>query len=144
MASAYVEAGRFGKARRRLRIGPAIFGEIEPDAFQALRRIEIAGPFPGRNREVDFVVLRRNAELLGAAPRDRPDISVFLIVFFQNKLLRGIDLGDRVGDFKVEDLRRPLQALGVLGAFEDDAAIGAFALEHAACVVQAMGQYADL
>src|SRR5262249_38658175 len=36
------------------------------------------------------------------------------------------------------------QALGVFGALVDGAAVGPLALEHAACIVQAMGEHADL
>ena len=115
----------------RSRIGPAIVGEVEPDALQPLRGIEIARPLPGGDGEVDLVVLRRDAHHFGAAPGDRAHIGVLLAVLLQHQALGGVDLGDRIGNFEVEDLRRLLQALGMLGAFEDLAAIGALALEHA-------------
>jgi len=44
----------------------------------------------------------------------------------------------------LDNARRIAQALGVFGAFVDRAAVGPLALEHAACVVQAMGEHADL
>ena len=125
-------------------IGPPIFGEIEPDALEPLRRVEIARPFPGGDGEMDFVVLRRDAELLRAAPGDRPHIGFFLIVLFQHEPLGGVDLGHRIGDFEIEDFGRAFQPLGMLGALEHDAAIGAFALEHAARIMQAVGEHADL
>ena len=66
-------------------------------------------------------------------------IGVLLAVLLQHEPLGGVDLGDRVGDFEVEHLRRALQPLGMLGALEDLAAIGALALEHGARIVQAVG-----
>ena len=88
---------------------------------------------------MDFVVLRGNAELLRAAPGDRPHIGVALAVFLQHEALGRVDLGDRIGDFEIEHLRRPLQPFRVFGALEDIAAIGALAFEHGARIVQAMG-----
>ena len=93
---------------------------------------------------MDVVVLRRNPELLGAAPGDRPDIRVLLIVLLQDGALGGVDLGNAVGNFEIHQLCRSLQALGVFGALENLAAIGALALEHGARIMQAMRQYADL
>src|ERR1700676_4303903 len=93
---------------------------------------------------MDLVVLRRDAELLGAAPGDRPDVGFLLIVLFQNQPLGGVDLRHRIGDFEIEDCGRAFQPLGMLGALEHDAAIGAFALEHATRIMQAVGEYADL
>jgi hypothetical protein len=107
-------------------------------------RIEIARPFPGRDGEMDLVLLGRDAERFGAAPGDRPDVGVLLIVLVEHKLLGRVDLGHRVGNLEVENLRRILQPFGVLGALENLSAIGAFALEHAACVMQAVGQHTDL
>ena len=52
----HVEAGRLGKAGRGLRIGAAIVGQIEADALEALRRIEIARPFPGGDGEVNLIL----------------------------------------------------------------------------------------
>ena len=125
-------------------IGPAVFGEIEPDALEPLRRVEIARPFPGRDREVNFVVLRRDAQLLGAAPGDRAHIGLFLIVAVEDQLFGGVDLGHRIGNLEVENVGRALQPLRMLGALVDGAAIGALALEHAARVMQPVGQDADL
>ncbi len=109
--------------------------------FSSLRRIEIARPLPGGDGEVDGVVLRRDAHHLGAAPGDRPHIGVLLPVLLQHQALGRVDLGDRVGDLEIEHLRRALEPLGMLGALEDLAAIGALALEHAAGVVQAVGEH---
>ena len=106
--------------------------------------IEIARPFPGGDGEVDPVVLRRHAELLRAAPRDRADIGVLLAVLLHHQALGGVDLGDRIGDFEVEQGGGAHQALGMLGALEDHAVIGALAFEHGARVMQAMGEHVDL
>ena len=140
----HVEAGGLGEARRGRGIGTAVFGEVEPDALEPLRRVEIARPFPGRDGEMDFVLLRRDAQLLRAAPGDGAHVGVFLIVAVEHQPLGGVDLGHRIGNFEVEDVGRALQPLGMLGALVDRAAIGALALEHAACVVQPVGQHADL
>src|SRR5262249_44344931 len=47
-------------------------------------------------------------------------------------------------DLEVEDLGRSPQPHGMFGALEHLPAIGALALEHAACVVQAVGQQMDV
>ena len=119
------------RARRGRGIGPAILGEVEPDALEPLRRIEIARPFPGRDGQVDLVVLRRHAHHLRAAPGDRPHIGVRLAVLLEHQPLGGVDLGDRIGDFEVEDLRRRFSRSECSVRLEDLAAIGALALEHA-------------
>ena len=67
-----------------------------------------------------------------------------MIVFLDHGALGAIDLRHAVGNFEIHDLRRALEALGVFEAFENLAAIGAFALEHGARIMQAMRQYADL
>src|SRR5262245_45374230 len=131
-----VEAGGLGERGRGLGIGPAIVGKIEPDALEALHRIEVARPLPGGDGEMNLVVLRGDAHLLGTAPGDRPHIGVFLAVSFEHQALGRVDLGDRVGDFEIEYLRRALEPLRMGGALENFAAIGAFALEHRARVMQ--------
>jgi hypothetical protein len=67
-----------------------------------------------------------------------------LIVFFDHEPLGGVDLGHRIGNFEIENIGRTLEPLGMFGAAENHAAIGALALEHAACVMQAMREQADL
>jgi hypothetical protein len=121
-----------------------VFGEIELDPFHTLFRVEVTGPLPGRNGEMDLVVLRRDAERLGAAPGDRADIGVFLAVLFKNQALRRIDLGDAIGDLEVHDPGGIFQPLRMLGAMKDLAAVGALAFENAAGVMQAVGEHADL
>src|SRR5208282_2201164 len=140
----HVQACRLGEDRGGFRVGATVLGEIEADAFEPLRGVEIARPFPGGDGEMDFVVLRRDAELLGAAPGQRPHIGVFLIILLENQTLGGVDLGNIVGNFEIHQLRRSLETLGMLGAPENLAAIGAYALEHATRVVKAVREHADL
>src|SRR6185369_3774494 len=137
----HVETGGFGAAGCGLRIGPAIFGVVEADALEALLRVEIARPFPARDGEVDGVALRRDAHHLRAAPGDRADIGFLAAVLLDHLLLGGDDLGNRIGDFEVEHLGRLLETFGMFDGLEDFAAVGALALEHAACVVQAMAKH---
>src|SRR5205814_542010 len=56
----------------------------------------------------------------------------------------GVDLGDRPRNLKIQNPRGILQPLRMLGAPEDGAAIGALALEHAARIMQPMGQHMDV
>src|SRR5262249_46914841 len=49
-------------------------------------------------------------------------------------------LGDRIGNCEIENLGGTLQPLRMLGGLENLPAIGAFALEHAASVMQAVGK----
>jgi hypothetical protein len=76
-----------------------------------------------------------------AAPRDRPDVAVGQAVLRGRRLAGLVDLGHRVGDFEVEDLRRLEQPFGMLLKFEDLAPVHALALEHRGGVVQAVGEY---
>ena len=136
----HVEPGGLGLDRRAFRIGPAVIGEVELDALEPLFGVEIARPFPRGDGEMDGVVLRRDAHHLRAAPGHRPHIGVLLAVLRDDEILGLDDLLDRVGDFEVEHVGRPLQPLGVLLGLEDLAAIGALALEHGARVMQAVGE----
>ena len=132
------------RAGRRLRIGPAIFGEVEPDSLEPLLGVEIARPFPARDGEMDRVALCRNAHHFGAAPGDRADIGFLLAVLVDHELLGGVDLGDGIRNFEIEDIGGALQPLGMFGALEDLAAIGALALEHAARIVQAVAEHMEV
>ena len=140
----HVEAGRLCKTGRSTRIGPAVFGEIELDPLQPLLGVEIARPLPGRDGEMDRVVLRRHAELFGPAPGDRTNVGIRHAVLVDHQLLGRVDLGDRIRDFEIEDIGRLLQPLRMLGALEDFAAIGALAFKHGAGVMQTMGQQMNL
>src|SRR5262249_3280431 len=55
-----------------------------------------------------------------------------------------VDLGDRIGNLEVEQAGGLPQPLGMLGTLEDFAAIGPFALEHAACIMEPMGEHVQL
>jgi hypothetical protein len=89
---------------------------------------------------MDLVVLGRDAHHLRAAPGDRPHIGVDETVLLQRLGLGRVDLGGAVGRLEIEDARRMAQALGMLGRFEDLAAVGALALEDGAGVVKRVGQ----
>jgi hypothetical protein len=56
----HVETGSLGGAGRRLRIGTAVFGDIEANALQLFGRVEIAAPLPDGDGDgdVDAVGLR--------------------------------------------------------------------------------------
>src|SRR4029079_5639715 len=126
------------------RVGPSILREVEPDALQPLLRVEVARPFPARKSRRYIVGLRGDTHHFGAAPGNRANVGFFLAILVDHELFRGIDLGDGVGDFEVENIRRPLQSLGMFGALEDLSGVGAFALEHATRVVQAMAQNVEV
>ena len=93
---------------------------------------------------MNVVGLRGDAHHFGAAPGHRPDIGIRQVVLVDHELLGGIDLGDRIWNLEIEDIGRVLQPLGVFPAPEHLAAIGALALEHAARIMQAMGQHVDI
>ena len=88
--------------------------------------------------------LRRDAHHLAAAPGDRPHIGVGKLVQHEQLAADRVDLVHRIGDREIEQPRAVEQPLGVLGQLEDLAAIGALALEHAARIVQTVGQHVDL
>src|SRR5262249_50901154 len=56
-----VETGRFGAARRSLRIRSAVFSEIESNSLEPLLRVKVARPFPACDRKMDRIALRRNS-----------------------------------------------------------------------------------
>jgi hypothetical protein len=89
---------------------------------------------------MDGVGLRRDAHHLRTAPGDRAEIGIRQVVLVDHELFCGIDLGNRIRDIEVENVGRVLQPLGMRGALEDPAAIGALALEYAARIMQAMGE----
>src|SRR5262249_24036326 len=65
-------------------------------------------------------------------------------VLVDDKLFGGVDFGDRVGNFEVEDIGRALQAFRMLSTFEYLAGIGALALEHTAGIVETMAQHMEV
>jgi hypothetical protein len=93
---------------------------------------------------MDRVVLRRDAHHLRAAPGDRAHVGVLKPVLGEDQALGRIDLGDRIRNLEIEQLGRAPQPLGMLGALEDLAAIGALALEHAGAVMKPVREHMDL
>ena len=126
------------------RIRPAVVREIEPDALEALRRVEIARPFPGGDGEMNCVVLRRHAELLGTAPGDRAHVGVFLIVPFEHEPLGRVDLRDAETEFRNPGSAPSASAAPNVRCCENFPAVGAFALEHRARVMQTVRQHVIL
>ncbi len=131
-------------ARRSARIGAAVFSDVEANALQLLRRVEIARPLPDGDRAVDSVVLGGNAHHFRAAPGNRPNIGVGKALLLQQRAAGIVDLGDAVGNVEAEDAGRFVQPLGMFGQLEDLAAIGALAFENSACIMQAVGQHVNL
>ena len=91
-----------------------------------------------------LVGLRRDAHHLAAAPGGGADIGVGEIVQDEKLAADRVDLLDRVGNGEIEKARALEEALGVLAQMKDLAAVGALAFEHAARVVEAVGQHVDL
>jgi hypothetical protein len=54
---------------------------------------------------MNLVVLRRDPERLRATPCQRTHISVFLIILLEDESLGGIDLGNRIGNFEIQNPR---------------------------------------
>ncbi len=93
---------------------------------------------------MDSIALRRNPHHFRPAPGDRADVRFLLAVLVDDKLFSGIDFGDRVRNFEIENVGRALQAFGVLGALEYLAGVGALTLEHATGIVQAVAQHMEV
>jgi hypothetical protein len=93
---------------------------------------------------VDGVGRRRHAHHLRPAPGDRAQVGVGQLVRLDHQPLGGVDFGDRIGNFEIKNVCRTFQPFGVRGAFEHLAAIGALAFEHAARIVQAVGQHVNI
>ena len=140
----HVKAGRLGGCRRGVGRRAAVLGPGERDALGFLVGIEIAGPIPDGDGDMDGRILGRDADRLGPAPGDRPHIAIGQAVARAGFLAGRIDLGHRERYREIEDFRRPEQPLGVLCEFEDLAAVHTFALEHGGGVVERMGQYVHL
>ncbi len=131
------------RAPGRARIRTAVFRHSDADALHPLRRVEIARPFPGRDREVDRVALGRHAHHLRAAPDDRADIGVGLLVGLQRRFFSPCRSPRPCRAPSCRGSRRPDQPLGILAALEDLAAIGPLALEHGRAVMHRMRQHVD-
>ena len=97
----HVETGSLRGALRRLRIGAAIFGDIEADALQLFGRVEMAAPYA--------VGPCRNTHHLTAAPGNRTDIGFLETLALQELDGRRVESLDGVGHFEVEDLSGSVQ-----------------------------------
>ncbi len=117
---------------------------FEPDAPELFLDGKIARPDPCGDRQMHGVLARRNRELFRTTPRDRAHIGVNQSVLLEHQALGGLDFLDAVGNGEIQRLAGPDQPLGMQPRLEDFAAIGAFALEHAARIVQTVGQDVDL
>jgi hypothetical protein len=133
----HVEAGRLGGGRRGLGVRALPLGHAQARALHAVVA-EHVGPGPGGNGEMNRGRLRRDGELLAAAPGDRAHIGVGLVVARQHLPAGGLDGLDAVRDVEAEDGGGGDQPLGMRAQFEDIAAIGPLALEHAAGIMQPM------
>ncbi len=112
--------------------------------FSRCSGIEVGGPLPHGDGDVDAVRLRGDAHHLAAAPGDRTDIGVGQIVEHQKLAADRVDLVHRIGDGEVEEAGALEQPLRVLRQLEDLAAIGALAFEYAAGIMQAVGEHVHL
>src|SRR5262245_26563373 len=93
---------------------------------------------------MDGIALRRNSHHFRPTPGDRTHVGFLLAILVDDKLFGGVDFGDRVGNFEVEDVGRALQAFGMFGALEYLARIRALALEHTASIVETMAQHMEV
>src|SRR5205807_7843379 len=87
---------------------------------------------------------RRDAHLLGAAPRDRAHIAVDDLHRRDRVLGRLLDRGEGERELEAEEAPRIDEALAVLLQREDLAAIDPFPLEDAACIMKGVRQHMDL
>src|SRR5690606_14018859 len=115
--------------------GPAPLGNVEADALQLLRRVEVAWPLPDGDRAIDTVVLGRDAHLLAAPPGDRPHIGVLEALLLQQFPAGIVNLGNAPGDGEAEHLGRIVHSLIVLGELEYLTAISALAFEDGAGIM---------
>ena len=115
----HVEAGRLGKARRGLadRAGDSRQGRA--GFLSAAARDRNSSAIPSSRWRDGWCCSAPNAHHFGAAPGDRTDIGFLPAVFVDHQLFGGVDLGDRIGNFKIEDIGGALQPFGMLGALED-------------------------
>ncbi len=100
----HVEARGLGGGWRRLRIGAAIFGDIEPDALHLLFDVELAGPCPHGNRRIDRRILRCDSHHLATAPGNGAHITIREVVLIDDELLGRVQFGDGIGNFEIEHI----------------------------------------
>ncbi|MNC43257.1 hypothetical protein D3C75_921090 [compost metagenome] len=136
----HVEAAGLGRRGGGGGVRATPFGPLQTDALLLDLGVEIAGPFPGGDGQVNLAVQRRDAELFGAQIGDGTDVAVRQAVLFTGFLAGGVDLGHAVGNVEVQQLGRAFQPLAVRRQLEDLAAVHTLTLEHRRAVVKAMGQ----
>ncbi len=139
----HVQAGGLGRGRRRVRAGTLPLGDAQADALHAVGAEQV-GPGPAGDRQVDLGLLRGHGELFAAAPGDRADIGVHQAVGRDDLLAGGVDLLGGPGDLEAQDAAGCDQPLGMGAQHEDVAGISPLAFEHAAGIVQPVGQNVQL
>ena len=85
----------------------------------------------------------RNADRFRAAPGDRAHVGVGEAVGLKHFVAGGVDLLDRPGQLEAEQARAVTQPFAVLVELEDLAIIGALSFEHAARIMERVGQHMD-
>ena len=137
-----VDAGRLRDVRDDVRADALPARDLGADPVPLALLAEIRAPRPRHDRDVDGVPHRRDAELAVADEGDRPEVAGRQLVGADHVPRRGLQLLDRVREVDVEELRRPVQPLEVVGEAEDGRAalglVGADPLEDARAVVQAV------
>ena len=118
----------------------APFRQGQPDALHLGFRVEIGGPFPSRDRQMNGVVLCGNTHHLTATPGYRTHVAVGNAHGGDRLALRGLDFGDRKGDLEIQRRGGFVEPLGVFQRFEHTTVINAFALEHGTGIMQPMTQ----
>src|SRR6185312_17100199 len=138
-----VEAGRFGVGRRSVGRGTLPVRNVETDALELFRCVEIGRPLPDRDGDMDGGTGRRDGHLLAAAPHHRTDIAVDDALALGRGIAGLVDLGFRVRNFHAENAGRFEEARRMFGQLVDPAVVETLALEDAGCVMQAMRQDVD-
>ena len=88
--------------------------------------------------------MRRDAQLLAAAPSDGANVSVGQIVGGSGLAAGIVYLFWSIGNLKVEHAARLDQTLGVFAQLEDFAAIKALTFEYGTGVVQTVRKHMDV
>ncbi|MNH17132.1 hypothetical protein D3C79_767890 [compost metagenome] len=132
----------FERTAARWRTTPA--RGFQADAGHARRWVEIARPLPARDGQVHTVETRRGGNHLAATPGHRAQVAVDHLVALQQFMARRFQFSHLIGDGKVHQLRRAIQALAVFAQLENLAVVDPLAFIHGARVMQAMGQHMQL
>ena len=130
--------------------GPTRFHDETHALMPFVERVlaEVRAPGPAHDHGLDRVALGRDAELPVAVERDRPDVGRRQPVRAHEVVRRLAQLLDGERDLHVEQPRRVVQALHVVGKTEDGGAprrlVAANALEDTGAVVEAVDADVDL